>query len=117
MLRLGNRQVVTIDLHGELDLSTGEEIAARINETLTSAGITRIAIDLADVTFLDCHTIGVLLREQRIAAAHAVRLYVVNVANPLVRAVLDITGATASLQPSTDAVRRWTLPRRRPVAA
>ena len=48
MLRLGNRQVVAIDLHGELDLSTGEEIAARINETLTSAGITGIAIDLAD---------------------------------------------------------------------
>jgi anti-anti-sigma factor len=109
--------VVTIDLHGELDLSTGEEIAARINETLTSAGITGIAIDLVDVTFLDCYTIGVLLREQRIAAAHAVRLYAVNVANPLVRAVLDITGTTASLQPSTDAVRRWTLPRRRPVAA
>jgi anti-sigma B factor antagonist len=60
--------------HGELDLSTGEEIAARIGEALMSAEVDRIAIDLAEVTFLDCYTIGVLLRGQRVAAAHAVRM-------------------------------------------
>jgi anti-anti-sigma factor len=102
MLRLAYRQAVTLDLHGELDLSRDGEIAARIGEALAGADVEELAVDLADVTFLDCHTIGVLLRGQRVAAACGVRMYVVNAIDPLVKSVLDITGVAAQLRPSTD---------------
>jgi anti-anti-sigma factor len=92
MLRLAHWRAVTLDLHGELDISRGEEITASIKDAI-GGGVGRLAVDLSDVTFLDCYTIGLLLHAQRLAAAHGTQMDVVNGNNPLVRLVLDLTGA------------------------
>jgi anti-anti-sigma factor len=97
MLRLAHWRAVTLDLHGEFDISRGEEIAASIKDAI-GGGVGPLAVDLSDVTFLDCYTIGLLLHAQQKAAAHGTQMYIVNATNPLVRLMLDLTGAGAVLQ-------------------
>ena len=102
MLHVARRRGAVLNLHGEYDLSRGEEIDTSIAGAI-SGRVSRLAVDLGDVTFLDCYSISLLLRGQRLAAAHGTRMYVVNATNPLVQRVLDLTGAATVLQPPAHA--------------
>lgn len=89
MSRPAHRPRVTVSLHGEFDLSRRDEIAGRITGALDIAGVEEIAIDLADVTFLDCYSLGELLHAHHRGARHGVTVFVVHPDNPLVRRILD----------------------------
>jgi len=104
MPRLAHRQAVTVFLRGELDLSRGDEIAARIRRELPVPGVVRIAVDLADVTFLDCYSLGELVRARREAAEVGVSVVVIHPDDPLVRRVLEITGVARALCPQVEPV-------------
>jgi len=88
-------------LRGELDLSRGEEITTRIDRALATPGVDRIVVNLADVTFLDCYSIGELVTGRRHAAVLGVGVFVVHPDVPLVRQVLDITGVSEILMPAS----------------
>jgi anti-anti-sigma factor len=88
-------------LRGEMDLSRGEEITTRIDRALATPGVDRIVVDLADVTFLDCYSIGELITGRRHAAVLGVDVFVIHPDVPLVRQVLDITGVCEILMPTT----------------
>jgi anti-sigma B factor antagonist len=77
-------------LAGELDLS----VAGRLSELLTQAlrvGSPRLVVDVADVTFMDCSILDVLLRGRQAIRRHGGELWLVAVP-PRVSALLSLTG-------------------------
>ncbi|MEO8476888.1 MAG: STAS domain-containing protein [Actinomycetota bacterium] len=51
---------MVVEVGGELDLHTSTELRDQL-ASLTDAGDTRIAVDLADVSFMDSSSLGVLV--------------------------------------------------------
>jgi anti-anti-sigma factor len=98
MPRVEHRQAVTVFLRGEFDLARGHEITDRIDRALAASGAQDVAVDLADVTFLDCYSLGQLIGGYRRAAAQGTVLFVVHPDDELVRLVLASTGVDDLLQ-------------------
>jgi anti-sigma B factor antagonist len=72
---LGERACL-ICLSGELDLHTGPEFERRVLEAL-GRGALEIVIDLAEVSFIDSTTIGILMRMRKRLAPLSGRLLLV----------------------------------------
>ncbi|MCZ2523834.1 STAS domain-containing protein [Streptomyces sp. HB2AG] len=85
-----------IPLRGELDLVTGPWLRACLDRHL-AAGRCRIVVDLSDVTFMDCTTLGLLVRARKEARTRsgAVRLVA---GRPQVLMLLDMTGMRRSFE-------------------
>jgi anti-anti-sigma factor len=80
---------------GELDAATTVRLR-RVLADLVRQPVTRIVVDLADVTFMDSAGLGALLANRVAAERVGIELCVVSPA-PQVARVLDITGTTDRL--------------------
>lgn len=77
-------------LEGDLDLATAGQLHERLDE-LARAGITRIALDLSDLQFLDSTGLSVLLTEHHRVEALGGELVILSPTRR-VRRVFQITG-------------------------
>ncbi|HEY5362061.1 MAG TPA: STAS domain-containing protein [Streptosporangiaceae bacterium] len=80
-----------VELHGELDLATGRDLADLLATTTAGAKVT--IVDLAALEFLDCAGLRALVRAREQAGRDGHALLLAAPAAP-VRQVLDMTGAT-----------------------
>ena len=94
---------------GEIDLSNSDLLHVRLLNVLSTLHPQHIEVDLAEVTFLDCSALTVLVVLGQAAARTGCRLRITN-PQPVVRRVLDLTGlldaVTASLDDMPLAVTR-----------
>ncbi|MFE2422954.1 STAS domain-containing protein [Streptomyces hokutonensis] len=65
-----------VELHGEIDLLTGQPLSARL-DMLTTAPSPDLVLDLRALSFIDCAGLGVLCRAQNRAAVRGGRLRLV----------------------------------------
>lgn len=94
-----------LTLHGELDLWTQPRFASAL------AGlddrVSRVVLDLSDLTFIDCANIGIIHRARMLAGVRGIA-FVLRSPNPQLLRIMELTG----LWPSTgdEAVRPSVLP-------
>jgi anti-sigma B factor antagonist len=81
----------TISLRGDLDLSTNRELTGLLDTAIDDQGCTTIVVNLAQVTFIDSVTIGVLVRKRRAAEQAGLTFSVAGLADQ-VRTVLATAG-------------------------
>lgn len=84
-------RIVRVAVVGEIDLSTSDLLRVRLLDALSAPHPHRIEVDLAEVTFLDCSGVTVLVTLRHAAARAGCRLRITN-PQPIVRRVLDLTG-------------------------
>lgn len=113
MARPAHGKDVTVAFHGEVDMSCSQEITTRIGDAIETAGATRVTIDLADVRFLDCHALGLLIDAHRAAAERGVELRLIHPDAPIVRRLLDATATLPVLGPTAASARHRDLSRNR----
>jgi anti-sigma B factor antagonist len=99
-----HRDVVRVSPVGEVDLATVGEVRARVEE-LRSAGFTRVALDLREVTFLDSSGLHLILELATSAREGGWELAVIE-GSPDVQRVFEIAGVRAAV-PFLDAGRPW----------
>ncbi len=92
-----NGGICRLALHGDIDLSVRDLVRQAIEMRLVCDGVSFVLVDLADVTFMDCSTVGVLVACQHLAADIGCGFRVVN-ANGVVARVLDLAGAQSLLR-------------------
>jgi anti-anti-sigma factor len=90
--RIGDAVVVAID--GEIDMANAPEVSAAINGGL---GVSRVVIDLSEVTFLDSSALNAFVQAQQELAQHNVEFRIVSPADQAVRNVFEITRLTEPL--------------------
>ena len=83
--------LVRITLSGEIDASTADCVVTAVSDVLRSASPTEIALDLADVEFIDARGVTALMRVRTLATDVGCVLRFDD-AQPLVARVLQITG-------------------------
>jgi anti-anti-sigma factor len=88
--------VVTIS--GEIDIQSGPQLRDHLLGVIRQHGA-RLALDLADVTFIDCAGINVLLAARRRAQLEGGSLRVLR-ASPRVRRVITLTHLGPVLMPA-----------------
>jgi anti-anti-sigma factor len=76
---------------GEIDLSNSDLLRVRLLNVLSTLHPRHLEVDLAEVTFLDCGGLAVLVVLGQSAARTGCRLRITN-PQPVVRRVLDLTG-------------------------
>ncbi|MFN2561634.1 MAG: STAS domain-containing protein [Jatrophihabitans sp.] len=81
---------------GELDMAEVDAVRAMVGSALARPGIRSLALDVANVTFIDSSIIGAFLTLHRDAAARQVGLRLVNVPHQLKR-TLNMAGMHAIL--------------------
>lgn len=91
--------VATVCLSGELDLGAGDDLRAAVLGAITTQPTTSVVVDLADVTFIDAVTVGILLDAHFLARQRSVTFRVTG-AHGVVQRVLDVLDATGLLQPN-----------------
>jgi anti-sigma B factor antagonist len=84
-----------IALAGELDMNAAFRLEPQLEELLETPGIRTVALDLADVDFVDSAGLGALLSLREQAKRLGIELTVVRMSPP-VQSLLDTT-ATRSL--------------------
>lgn len=91
---------VVIQLAGEIDVLTVNELSLVVNEVLADDQPNRIVLDMSGVTFCDSQGLGTLVVLSRKAQHAQVVLALSNVGDFLMR-VLDITGLRSALMISS----------------
>jgi anti-anti-sigma factor len=89
----GGRSVVVLP-HGEIDLSTADELRRALLAAFWS-GAPEIVVDFADVSFLDCAGLSALVATRAMLGPQ--RTLVVHNVRPSVRKIFDITGLAENL--------------------
>lgn len=84
-----------LHIAGELDLAGTDELA-RAFEGLVRAGVDRVAVDAAAVSFLDSSGLRALLSGQR-AVTEAGLGFAIEKVSPIVERLLDVTGTRRML--------------------
>lgn len=87
----------TLVLRGELDLATVTELDRQVDRQL-AAGRTRLAVDLAEVTFCDSTGLNGLVRAKNRCRHQGGSLSVTNVRGEVAR-VIEVSGLLGSLTP------------------
>lgn len=85
-----NNQSAVLNLKGELDLGSAEILGQAITEVELS-GADPLVIDMAEVGFLDCSGLAVLLGAYNRACRDDRDLFITN-ATPAVRRIFNMTG-------------------------
>ncbi len=97
-------QQIRLQVHGELDSCTDEQLVDAVTQALATSGISQVDMDLAGVRFMDAAGVRSLLTCRRAATEAGIPLTLVD-PNPMVTRVLDalgllghftVTGAAAS---------------------
>ena len=86
---------------GDIDLVTAAGLEAMIIEALAEPPAGGLVVDLSRVEFMDSSGLRILVRGRRLAGERGVRFSVTG-ATGIVRQVLDLTGLSAHLAPSSD---------------
>ncbi len=89
------RQLITVTLPGEIDLTNAGQVHAALTRALR--GGTAVVADAAGTTFCDCAGVRALIRAHRQAAAAGTQLRVASATSPGVRRILELTGAGQAL--------------------
>jgi anti-sigma B factor antagonist len=84
-------RALTVDVGGDIDLATRDELEARLAEAVATDGIDTVEVDLSAVQFIDSTGIAVLLRNRRHAEA-AGRAFRVVAASDLAQRILSVGG-------------------------
>jgi anti-anti-sigma factor len=82
-----------LTVQGELDCATTEKIDQAIDRTAAS-GCTLVAVDLHDVTFIDCAGIGALVNARHRLDAGSACLWVIGLSRQVAR-MMTLTGTDA----------------------
>lgn len=90
--------VLQVAVAGELDLATVGELQASLCNVMSSALPRCIDVDLAEVRFMDCSGLSVLVSAKLSAARAGCRLHISR-PQPLVRRILELTGLLGMLIP------------------
>ena len=90
---------LTIELTGDIDMTTADELCDVMLAALGTPGITAVNIDLHHVTFIDSSAIGALVSGLK-AAEEAGRSFQVDRPQGAVHRVLDIAGVLPALRAS-----------------
>jgi len=96
--------VVVVTPAGDIDLQTTSSMRQVLQDTITTVGLSRIDVDLRNVTYLDSSGIGVFVAAYKAAAEKGAVLRLREL-QPIVRMVLEVTQlvdllVTGSAQPS-----------------
>lgn len=91
VLVLDGRATAQLMLAGELDPDAGPSLEQAVSELLRDPAVRRIEADAALVDFCDAGGLSVLLSARKLAAAHSVPFYLIEVREPL-RKVLEASG-------------------------
>lgn len=83
--------VVRVDVGGDIDLATRDQLDAGLAEAIATDGIDGVEVDLTGVLFIDSSGIAVLLRNRRRAEAAGVGYRVV-AASDLTQRILSVGG-------------------------
>jgi anti-anti-sigma factor len=94
---------VRVAVVGEIDLSNSDLLRMRLLDVLSASHPHHLDVDLAEVPFLDCSGITVLVVVARAAARIGCRLHITD-PQPFVRRVLDLTGLLDVLTAGFDEV-------------
>jgi anti-anti-sigma factor len=82
---------VTLTVAGEVDLATAGALRQAIVDLLQTAGIRRLVVDFAQISFLDAAGVAALLAGHRLGQAAGVSVDLVN-CRPVALRVLEIVG-------------------------
>src|SRR3954454_21927203 len=82
-----------LTIQGELDFATSEKIDQAIDQT-AAGGCTLVAVDLHDVTFIDCAGIRALVRARHRLDAGSSHLWVIGISRQVAR-MMALTGTDA----------------------
>ena len=85
------RDVICLEVSGEVDMASSEALNNAIWEALTAPGVKRVEADLSKVTFLDSTGINTLVQFRQRAGDQDIELRVVNPSQMALR-VLELTG-------------------------
>lgn len=85
------RDVIRIDVSGEIDMASSAALDNALREALTAPGVIRVLVDLSKVTFLDSTGINTFVQNHHRAGDQNVNLQIVNPSTMALR-VLDLTG-------------------------
>lgn len=87
--RLEGGETGIITLGGDVDLHTAPQLRERLSRAIDD-GVSMLVVDLADVTFIDSMTLGVLLGASKRLRPRGGQLRLV-VSEPSVRKIFEIT--------------------------
>ncbi len=87
---------LVVSVAGELDLSTAQELAHRIDERLGD-GATNVMLDLSELTFMDSSGLRLLIELHQRAEQDSWELNLIAPKLESARAVLRMTGADVAL--------------------
>lgn len=87
---------MVVDVLGEVDFGAGAALRDLVLAQVRTGRPRSVTVDLAQVTFLDSSTLGVLLALQESVRAAGVSFAVVN-PSPLAARVLEVTGLRDAL--------------------
>jgi len=87
---------LTLVLHGELDIASADTLADVLRRAIDTPGITRVDVDLHEVTFLDSTAINTLITGLN-AANEAGRQFHISRPRGIVHRVLDVAGVLSAL--------------------
>jgi anti-anti-sigma factor len=91
------RDVVCLDVSGEVDVASSAALDDAIREALTAPGVKRVVVDLSKVPFLDSTGINTLVQGHQRAGDQDIHLQVVNPSRMALR-VLELTGVREFLR-------------------
>lgn len=94
-----------LTLHGELDMSTQHHFATALAGVVDES-VSRIVLDLSDLTFIDCANIGLIHQSRILAGLRGTHLELRD-PNPHLQRIFELTGLSA---PSGSGVRPIVLP-------
>jgi len=100
--------VVQLELSGEIDFAVSNDLTAAQMREIDAPGVTRLIVDLREVTFLDSTGISALVAGYRAAHERGIGFLLTN-PHHMVRSVLQVTGVlgplTDTVQPPVDDAR------------
>jgi anti-anti-sigma factor len=99
---LADRELLTLAVHGDLDLATAPLLGERLRAAVADGH--DVVLDLRDVRFIDSSGVAVLLNALRRQTRARRRLVLVTSRESPVRHVLQITGVTSDFT-LTESVR------------
>ncbi|GIF96050.1 STAS domain-containing protein [Catellatospora citrea] len=98
----GDPREAVVALSGEIDLTVRDELLDTLCSAIRTAGVTRVVVDLAQVSFMDSTGLHVLITARERALGSGVAFHVVG-ATGIVRRVLAVTGLLKLLAGETAA--------------
>ena len=89
--------VLYVNLNGELDHHTADQLRNRLNSVMTESNINHIVFNLKHLDFMDSSGIGVIMGRYRMICLIGGEVWAVH-ANARIRKILTMSGVTKIMQ-------------------